>query len=541
MSQPLTATGPLLRFAARRDRVKLTIWVVSLAAFVPYMMTAYKTIFGTPEELAPLAILMANPSLTLFTGPGFGLKNVDPTTLTHQIIFSGVYWLYLLIFVALMNILLVSRHTRLEEQTGRAEIVRASVVGRFAPLTSALILALIANLLVGALIAVGLIGFGSDASSSLLLGAGTAGVGLVFAGVTTVTSQLSAFSSAGSGIAGAVLATAWVVRGIGDMAAAPGEYGSWLSWLSPLAWAQQTRAFHDDRWWPVGLLLLTAAVLVAVGAAMEARRDLGAGLVQPRRGRATAAAWLRGPLTLAWRIQRTQTLWWAVALTLAGAMYGSFTPAMVEAFNDLPDIFQQLMGGSEAALEGYLTLTVTMMRITVAIYAVIAWQKVVAEEVGGRAEPVLATAVRPWGWLAGHLAVVAAASVGMLLLTGAVAGLFAGMVDGDYSLVGDGVAGSAVGIPSVLMVLGLAVALHSLAPRLVVFTWIPVVAGALIELFGDMLQFPDWVRQISPFEHTPALPAEELTVAPLAVQLIVAVGLVAFGLWRFGRRDIPGH
>ncbi len=49
-----------------------------------------------------------------------------------------------------------------------------------------------------------------------------------------------------------MLAAAWVVRGVGDMAAGPDEYGTWVSWLSPLAWAQQTRAFHDDRWWPVG-------------------------------------------------------------------------------------------------------------------------------------------------------------------------------------------------------------------------------------------------------------------------------------------------
>lgn len=105
---------------------------------------------------------------------------------------------------------------------------------------------------------------------------------------------------------------------------------------------------------------------------------------------------------------------------------------MVEAFEGLPDIFQQLMGGSGVALEGRLTLTVTMMRITVAIYAVVAWQRVAAEEVGGRAEPVLATDVRPASWLAGH-PVVAGASVVLLLLTGALAGYFAAGVSGDYS------------------------------------------------------------------------------------------------------------
>ncbi len=540
MSETLTATGPLLRFAARRDRVKLSIWVLGLAAFVPYMMTAYKTIFATPEDLAPIVGLIANPSLTLFTGPGYGV-DVAPTELTHQIIFASVYWLYLLLFTALMNILLVSRHTRLEEQTGRAEIVRASVVGRYAPLTSTVLLALIANVAVGGLIAGALIAYDSDPSSSLLLGATTGALGLVFAGVTTVTSQLSAFSSAGSGLAGAVLAASWVIRGVGDMAAGPGEHGTWVSWLSPLAWAQQTRVFHDDRWWPVGLLLATAAILIAVGFMLSARRDVGAGILQPRRGKATAPAWLGGPLTLAWRLQRTQSFWWAVGLTLGALMYGSFTGAMVDAFAELPDIFQQLMGGAEVALSGYLTLTVTMFRIMLAIFAVIAWQKVAAEEVGGRAEPVLATDVRPAAWMAGQFLVIAVVVAAIGLVAAVISGLFAGSVDGDYGLVGDAVAGAAAGLPSVLMVLALAAALHALAPRLVVFAWIPVVAGALIELFGEVMQIPDWARQISPFEHTPAMPAEEFTLLPLVVQTIVAAALLAFGLWRFSHRDIPGH
>lgn len=541
MSAPLAATGPLLRFAARRDRVKLGIWVGSIFIFVPYMMTAYKTIFATPEDLAPLAAMMTNPSMTLFTGPGFGLRDVDPATLTHQVIFASVYWLYLLIFVGLMNIMLVSRHTRLEEQTGRAELVRAAPVGRMAPLASTLLLALVANVLVGGLIAGGLIAYGSDAESSLLLGTATAGFGLFFAGVTTVTSQFTAFSSGGSGMAGAVLAASFVVRGVGDMAAGPDQYGTWISWLSPFGWAQQTAVFVEDRWWPVGLLFGGAVVLTGVGVALASRRDLGSGLVQPRRGHSSAAPWLRSPLALAWRIQRTQSTWWLVALVLAGIMYGSFTPAMVEGVDALPDLFAQLMGGVSGALDGYLTLTVTMMRITVAIYVVIAWQTVAGEEVGGRAEPVLATGVRPWGWMAGHAVAVAVTAVVLLVVTGAIAGFFGGMIDGEYSLILDCIVASLAGVPAVLMVLGLAMALHSMAPRLVGLAWIPVIAGGLIEMFGDMMQLPDWARQVSPFEHTPTMPAEEFAAAPVAVQTAVAVGLVAFALWRIGRRDIPGH
>ena len=40
-----------------------------------------------------------------------------------------------------MAILLVVRHTRAEEETGRAELVGAGVVGRHAPLAAALITA----------------------------------------------------------------------------------------------------------------------------------------------------------------------------------------------------------------------------------------------------------------------------------------------------------------------------------------------------------------------------------------------------------------
>ena len=44
-----------------------------------------------------------------------------------------------------MSILLVVRHTRADEETGRAELVGAGVVGRHAPLAAALVVAAIAD------------------------------------------------------------------------------------------------------------------------------------------------------------------------------------------------------------------------------------------------------------------------------------------------------------------------------------------------------------------------------------------------------------
>ena len=61
--------------------------------------------------------------------------------------------------------------------------------------------------------------------------------------------------------------------------------------------------------------------------------------------------------------------------------------------------------------------------------------------------------------------VIAVVSIVLALVTSVVAGLFAGGVDGDYSLVGDAVAAAATGIPAILMVLALAAALHALAAK----------------------------------------------------------------------------
>ena len=60
----------------------------------------------------------------------------------------------------LMSTLLVVRHTRAEEEAGRAELIGSAVVGRHAPLTAAVVVGIGANLVLALLVAVGLIGLG---------------------------------------------------------------------------------------------------------------------------------------------------------------------------------------------------------------------------------------------------------------------------------------------------------------------------------------------------------------------------------------------
>ena len=58
-------------------------------------------------------------------------------------------------------------------------------------------------------------------------------------------------------------------------------------------------------------------------------------------------------------------------------------------------------------------------------------------------------------------------------------------------------------------------------------------------MFGAAtLQLPAWAQDISPFTHTPKLPAADLTALPVLGLIAIAAALVAAGLASFRRRDL---
>ena len=132
---------------------------------------------------------------------------------------------------------LVGRHTRTDEETGRAELVRSARVGRRAPLAAALGLAGLANLEVAVVVFAAAAGTGLPAGGSALLGLAVAGVGVTFAAVTEVAVQVFENHRAVYGAVAAVLGASWVLRAAGD--AGNGA----LSWLSPIGWGQRTFPF----------------------------------------------------------------------------------------------------------------------------------------------------------------------------------------------------------------------------------------------------------------------------------------------------------
>ncbi len=528
---PFTGTAMLVRFALRRDRFRIPAWLVGITAVQVGGAAMYPDLYPTAvDRRIQATIVVENPAMRAMTGPAHGLDQP-----TYGALLSNEFLGLVAVVVALMSVLLVVRHTRAEEEAGRAELVLASSVGRYAHLAAALVTVAGASLLLGLLVALGLGTLGIESvgwSGSFVLGAALAAVGLVFAAVAAVAAQVTAYGRAAAGAAGAVIGVAYAVRAIGDMA------DNGLSWLSPIGWAQATAPYVRDDVWPLALALAAALGLSGLAFRLAARRDHGAGLVTPRPGTVAGSRWLVSPLGFAWRLQRTALLWWSVAMLLVGLAYGSAVDILEEDADN--EIVQELVAaaGGTTLTESWLSVILTVTAIVATVAGVIAALRPRREELSGRAEPVLATALARTTWVATHAAIAMAGGVVLLAVTGAALGGTGALVTGEADLFGQVLGASVAYAPALWLTTALAVAVFGLAPRAIGVVWALLVYAVLMVYLGGLLQLPQWMLNLSPYTHVPGMPAAEFTIWPLAALTAIAAVLVAVGLYAFRRRDL---
>ncbi|MFJ2850289.1 ABC transporter permease [Streptomyces rubiginosohelvolus] len=526
-----TGTGTLLRFNLRRDRVRMSVWLLALTLGTLATAAEYKTLYSTPEERAAAVSSMDSPAALAMTGPRSYLSDYTAgVMLGHQML--G----FMAVLVGLMSVLTVTRHTRDEEETGRAELVRSTVVGHHAHLAAALAVAVVANLGLALLLALGLTATGVPgigAGGALLYGLAHAAIGLVFAGVAAITAQLTAHTRGASGLALAMIGASYVLRASGDVG------NDALSWLSPIGWIQRTYVFVDDRWWPLALCLLLAAATAAYGFVLSTRRDVGAGLRPARLGRRTASDALTRPFGFALRLHRATLLGFAAGLCLMGVMYGSIlgeAADMVESVGQLQEALKDIGGATVA--ESFASMVMVVVAVVAAVYVVMAALRPRAEENAGRAEPLLATGLSRNRWLGSHVAVALAGGTALLVLAGLCFGVSGAASAGDGSLVLELTLAAAVYAPALWVTVGVAVLLFGWFPRAGAVAWIVPVYAFLVGYLGPILQLPVGLTNLSPFGHVPQLPAAPMTWTPLLALTAVAAGLIALGLAGFRRRDL---
>jgi ABC-2 type transport system permease protein len=530
----LAGTGGLVRLILRRDRFLLPLWVVVLAVLPVQTAVALDQFYSTPASLRDLyQSIVATPGLTAMLGPAFDATLGALTTWRAGLVFT---------LVGLASLLTVIRHTRSEEEAGRRELLGATVVGRNAPLVAALLVTIAADLAVGALLAAGLVGVGLPGTGSVAFGLAVAAAGSMFAAVGAVAAQLTDGAGGARGLALGTLGLAYLLRAAGDSGGTGSGFG-WLSWLSPIGWAQQTRPYAGERWWVFALAVAFVVLLVGVAFALLARRDVGAGILPARLGPAEAAPALRSPLALAWRLHRGLLVGWTAGLAVMGAVLGSVADSvgdMADESAQLRDLLERL-GGAQALSDAYIAGAMTIFALAASGYAIQATLRLKAEEEEQRAEPVLATSVGRVQWAVSHLVFGLLGPTVALAAAGLAEGLVYGLVVGDVGRELPRVlAGALVQLPAVLVLSGLAMALYGLLPRLTPVSWAALAVSAFLVLLGPLLQLSQWVLDLAPFSHIPKLPGDQVQVVatPLVWLLVITVALAAVGLAGFRRRDI---
>jgi ABC-2 type transport system permease protein len=532
----LAGTRTLLRLALRLDRVRALVWILFLGGLTVASASSNFDLYGTDAEREQLATsVTTNPALLALGGRAFDLTSVGGVTAYQMIAFTTT-------LIGLMSILLTVRHTRAEEESGRAELAGSGVVGRQAWLASSLLLVTGINVVLAVFIGLGLIGVGLPAAGSWAFAAGCAGCGVVFAVVAALAAQLTEHARTATGIAGAVLGLSYVLRAAGDAATATADNGlAALTWLSPIGWAELVRPYAGERW---AVLLLFAAAAAALGlavAALSARRDLGAGVLPPRLGPAVAAPSLRSSLALAWRLQRGSLLGWTLGFLVVGAAFGAVAESMVTVAEDNPDVASLIedLGGSGTLVDVFIAAITSLVGVVVGAYAVQATLRLRTEETAHRAEPVLATAVPRARWAFSHILVALLGSVVVLAASGIAAGVAHGLRTGDLGTELPRVLGAALAhAPAVWVLIGVCVLLFGLVPRLSVLAWGVLALALVIGQFGEVLQLDQWALNLSPFTHVPDLPAADFVALPLVVLLLAAAVSVALGVAGFRRRDL---
>jgi len=529
----------LLRQRIRRDRWQLLMWIAgtALLAYVTYVGVTGS--YGTQQDRqALLATAIANPVIMLFRGLPSG---ADEGAFIAFLIFP-----FLAMLAAFMSSFLAVRHTRMDEELGRAELVASTPAGRTVPLLATLAHGVIANVALGILTALALIATGLAPAGSFVAGLGAGAVGVAFLGVGLLAGQLMRTSRGANALAVWVLLITFLFAGIGNALGTPTSdlqriESSPLTWFSPFGWGENSRPFADDNVWPLLLCVLFGLALAGLSVALQSSRDLGGSLVPERRGRADAGTALAGPTPLVWRLTRGSILGWCVGGLLTGLLATSLAGVLRDVTVELPSVEAILdaITSSGSIEQGAVVIFFEVLGILAACCAVQTICRARQEEAHGTAEPVLATPVDRVRWLAGY-AIVGFAGI-VLVAAAAVVGAVAGLArpDSDWNLLGDVLVVAAGQVLAASVFLVLTALVFVLAPRLTIpLGWTLVLLAMVLGLFGPLFGFPDWLIHVAPIAVAPTVTGDGVDVRGLwwLVLAVTAIGIAAGGLMR--RREL---
>jgi ABC-2 type transport system permease protein len=344
--------------------------------------------------------------------------------------------------------------------------------------------------------------------------------------------------SGSAGVAGAVMVGGYVANGYAASVPGLGAVAD-LSWFH---WTAGHAALVGRFDWPaLALVGVVAAVFLAAGVEIFARRDIG--VTADVSGPALPAATLgvREPVGRAFGDLLPRALAWGIGLGLLGLIIASMTGQFADQVAKEPhfrDFFRAVFPDFDVTTAGGLLQVYAQILFIIAGLAGATFvSKWASDETDGRLEMLLATPLARARWaISGGLAAFCAVVVTTVLLA---AGIGIGAASAGTAA-GQAMAGSAALGLYAAAVVGVGVAIgglwrNSLAAELAsVF----VIATFLVDLVAPALKLPDWFHNLALTAHMGQPMVGHWNAVGIAACLAIAVGGVLIGAWGMRRRDV---
>lgn len=527
-SGPFTGVGPLLWATAKYDGKRFAPWIAIVTLLSVSSVLAYPWVFPTVADRAEFATAIgSNPAMGLIFGPAYDVSTVDGFNAWRSLALGGF-------FTALGAIFAVTRAVREQEDSGQAELLASSVVGRDARLLAGVGLATIGSVLVGVVSFALTIVCGGGLVASAVLGATFTATGVLFAGVSALCSQLASDARTANSLAMSVLGVMFVARGVAYSMDVP----AWMRNVNPLGWVLESKPSVENNWVTLTPVIVVGVALMVCAFVLQARRDFGQGVLRPRPGPGEGR--LGSPWQLALRLNRTSLLTWLLAAALIGCVFGFFAGSIKEILADNPTMAQIFASGqvSPEDLIGEFAATIlSMTGIILSVPGVLTMLSLHGEEQRDRLEPALAAYGSRPRYFGAYVLLAWAATAVLMLVAGTVMATIMSHSDIEVSF-GDVLAQAALTIPALWLIVAISALVVGARPHVIIAAWAGVLMSFALTILGPSFKLWDWVLSISPFRHVPHILSGHPTWVGIAVVSALALILAGIGVAGFTRRDI---
>ena len=510
--------------------LKVSIWVATLSVLTIVIAFMIGELYSNPFERMSMRMAMDSPAMVAMAGP------IPPGEFTEAALFMVVTVLFLGLAYGLFNILIANQVVKQEENEGLTELLIASGIGRKALFVNHVMVGILINIpfFIITILGLALVDVnGSEFIDNVVFISAITLFGLLFYALTMAIGAFVTTSDMTFGIALGVLIGMYLYRAITDVVDMS------YSVISPYHWLSRLDAYggNNIEWLiPFSILIIFFAIAYFV----TLKRDVGDGIIHPKVTHKSRN--ISSYPKLLFTQSRMLIIAWFVALIVTGLSYGSV-------LEDIEDIMANnfIMNAAVQAgqIDNPVLFFISMISIITAIISMFPGLMIMGKllkEERLRLEWMIAGVdikrINRTRIIITHIIFAVVASIAahalyaisLYSMTLLVEDFPTEPIDYVYALISEG--------SVIVLMIGLATLFYGISYKMFKLIW-PIIAFLfIISYVGTILQFPDWLLNISPFHHLGHIFVDGPVWNVIIILYAVALILMIIGVMFYSRRDL---